>query len=161
MIRASDSNSAFWKARTSSGSSRSDSAVKPVRSAKRTVTCRRSASGPAGAAEAGLASTSADAAADADGAAGTGGTGEGGDARVAGALEDAVVAGPGVPAGVGAARALPQRGQKAKEGSHASPHAGQGAGRRCPQRGQNANPGEASRPQPAQVIRSQSSPAPA
>ena len=38
------SNSAFWKARTSSGSSRSASAVKPERSAKSTVTWRRSAS---------------------------------------------------------------------------------------------------------------------
>ena len=44
MAWASDSNSAFWKARTSSGSSRSESEVNPERSAKRTVTCRRSAS---------------------------------------------------------------------------------------------------------------------
>src|SRR5687768_11654042 len=44
MARASVSKSAVWKARTTSGSSRSDSAVNPVRSAKSTVTWRRSAS---------------------------------------------------------------------------------------------------------------------
>src|SRR6266508_2590120 len=45
---ASVSSSALWNARTSSGSSRSASDVKPERSAKRTVTCRRSASRLAG-----------------------------------------------------------------------------------------------------------------
>ena len=42
--RAMVSNSAFWNARTVSGSSRSASEVKPVRSANSTVTWRRSAS---------------------------------------------------------------------------------------------------------------------
>jgi hypothetical protein len=41
--RANISNSAFWKARTSSGSSRSANVVNPETSANRTVTCRRSA----------------------------------------------------------------------------------------------------------------------
>src|SRR5688500_14834393 len=44
MTAASVSNSRFWKARTSSGSSRSARPVNPARSAKSTVTCRRSAS---------------------------------------------------------------------------------------------------------------------
>jgi hypothetical protein len=48
------SNSAFWKARTSSGSSSSASAVKPVRSAKTTVTVRRSAGAASTAAGAGM-----------------------------------------------------------------------------------------------------------
>src|SRR5437660_1379197 len=44
MAWLSEVNNALWKVRTSSGSRRSESDVKPQRSANRTVTCRRSAS---------------------------------------------------------------------------------------------------------------------
>jgi hypothetical protein len=48
--------------------------------------------------------------------------------------------------------AAPQRGQNAKSGSHAKPHAAHGLGSRRPHRGQNAKPGAASVSQPGQVI---------
>src|SRR5215510_8481320 len=54
--------------------------------------------------------------------------------------------------GVFGLRAAPQRGQNAKSGSHAKPHAAQGLGSRRPHRGQNAKPGAASVSQPGQVI---------
>ena len=122
---ASVSNSALWNARTSSGSSRSASAVKPERSAKSTVTWRRSASrlGPVRA------------------------------SRRAAILFD-LDRGRRRPADVrcrSGVRAAPQRGQNAKSGSHVKPHAGQGLGSRRPHRGQKAKPGDAWEPQPAQV----------
>src|SRR6185295_6498037 len=101
MVRASDPKSAFWKARTSSGSRRSDSEVKPVRSAKRTVTWRRSASGPSGAAGGGAGFGAA---------VGTGG---------------GAAAGAGPAAGPGAARGAPQRGQNANPGDASKPQPAQ------------------------------------
>jgi len=62
-----------------------------------------------------------------------------------------VAAGAPVPAGA-PLRAVPQRGQNAKSGSHRAPHAGQGAGSFRPQRGQKAKSGDASKPQPAHAI---------
>src|SRR5262249_25126726 len=94
-----------------------------VRSAKSTVTCRRSASRPSGCPAAG------------GGGAwmGAGGTG-------------------GLLATGAAPRAAPQRGQNAKSGSSSPPQPAQGVGGRRPQRGQNRKSAATSTPQPAHAI---------
>src|SRR5262245_16069760 len=124
-------NRAFWKARTSSGSRRSERVVKPETSAKSTVTCRRSASRDGSCRAAPLRGMTP--------------------AVPPGAVGDATEASARV-AGAGGARGTPHRGQKAKSGSQGAPHVAQATGCFRPQRGQKAKPADTSEPHPAHAI---------
>src|SRR5262249_6417938 len=116
MTSASILNRSFWNARTSAGSSRSLSDVKPETSANRTVTRRRSAS-PVGETAAGRAT----------GTVATTGGGAGAASRDAPHFGQKTKSGsqanPHAAQFLG--RRLPHLGQKAKPGAVKKPHAGQ------------------------------------
>src|SRR5437773_3644445 len=132
MAAAISRKSSPWKALTSSGSRRSLSVVKPARSANRTVTSRRSASGSGPPASSAFADGR-----DAWGSRGTGPPRSPGSA--------------GPPSGAGARRP-PQRGQKANSLERGAPLDGHVEGSRLPHFGQKAKSGGDSKPQSPQRI---------